>query len=197
MKSTNPHPPLLLLAAAVVATIVIVIIQRAGRFAEPTATEPAPVTGPAAAAPTPQRPPPAHLQRSPIPRPNEHIRWPIPPFRLAKAVFKTADAGPPAIEWDQVHRHIDQTVTARGRIAQTRNIGSICFLNFTGKPAGANHFYVAIFKEVHDAFPKAPEDYFLDRTIEVTGRVQMHKGRPQIVVRDAAQIKVVQEKAAD
>ena len=50
--------------------------------------------------------------------------------------------------------------------------------------------------DYEQAYPQIPggkpEAYFLNKTVRVTGRVRLHRNRPQIQVRDAEQIEVVQ-----
>lgn len=106
----------------------------------------------------------------------------------APAPTATATAsGAGAIPWTEAPAHVGKTITATGTIVDTKNLGNLCFLNFSNDRQG---FYVVVFKEAFASLPAAPETYYKGKAIKVTGEVSMHKGRPQIQVRDAKQIVV-------
>ena len=76
----------------------------------------------------------------------------------------------------------------------------ICFLNSCRDRRDDDNFTVVIFKAGLTSFKSAgienPALHFLDRKIRVRGVVSEHKGEPQIVVEDPAQIELVAEPAA-
>ncbi|MEM9419120.1 MAG: OB-fold nucleic acid binding domain-containing protein [Planctomycetota bacterium] len=130
--------------------------------------------------------------RSPIPAAGEDISEPLPFKRLiddrgSKVKPKRPD-GP--VAWGAAHNYIGQRITVEGKIVDTYNHnGNICFLNFHKDWRGK--FYIPVFKEVFDDLPRAPEKYYLGKTIRVTGKVTQHKNRPNIEVRNIKQIEIV------
>jgi hypothetical protein len=51
---------------------------------------------------------------------------------------------------------------------------------------------VLIWGSNRDAFPEPPEDLYADRTIRVTGRIELHDGVPEIEVDSPEAIEVVE-----
>jgi DNA/RNA endonuclease YhcR with UshA esterase domain len=64
------------------------------------------------------------------------------------------------------------------------------FLNF-GKPFPYQNFTVVIFNEDLKKFDDDPSKIFLGKKICITGKVRIYKGKPEIVVKQARQIAVV------
>jgi len=129
--------------------------------------------------------------RSPIPREGESIDKPRPPKTLDVPPDGVAPPEGEVIAWDQAAQHLGYDVTVEGRIVDTHLIesGAICFLNF--KENDREAFYLAMFREAFEDLPQPPQDYYLGKTIRVTGLVKTHKGRPQIEVHSNDQIEVV------
>jgi hypothetical protein len=65
--------------------------------------------------------------------------------------------------------------------------GRPTFLNF-GRPYPDPVFTALIWGEDRARFSAPPERAYLDRRICVRGRIEMHEGRPEIVVRSPAQL---------
>jgi len=132
--------------------------------------------------------------RSPIPQPGEDISRPLPTRKLADAAVQTDRPDRPTpeepIDWHQAPRYIGQSVVVEGEIVNTHSTGNVCFLNFTDNWQG--QFYLIVFSEVLDAFPEPPEQYFLNQTVRVKGVVKTHRNRPQIQIRRADQIEIVE-----
>ena len=130
--------------------------------------------------------------RSPIPQPGESFDKPIPAKRLADPAgdrerVKAPD-GP--VSWGAAHNYVGQRITVEGTIVDTYNHrGEVCFLNFSKEWRGK--FYIPVFDEVFDELPEPPETFFLGKTIRVTGKVTLHRDRPNIEVQDLRQIKIV------
>lgn len=135
---------------------------------------------------------------SPLPKHGEGIAEPIPPERLISDEEYNAeppqDSTLPApdgpVAWTEAHKYLGQTITVKGTIVDTNNIGEICFLNYD--PDWQDKFYIAIFKEAFELLPDPPEAHYLNRTLLVTGKVSLHRDRPQIEVRDVSQIEAVE-----
>ncbi len=135
---------------------------------------------------------------SPLPKHGEGIAEPIPPKQLITQ--EEYNAEPPQdstlptpdgpVAWTEAHKYLGQTITVKGTIVDTNNIGGICFLNYD--PDWQGKFYIAIFKEAFDLLPDPPEVHYLNRTLLVTGKITLHRDRPQIEVRDMSQIEAVE-----
>lgn len=65
--------------------------------------------------------------------------------------------------------------------------GRPTFLNF-GRPYPDPVFTALIWGEDRARFSAPPERAYLDRRICVRGRIEMHEGRPEIIVRSPAQV---------
>lgn len=135
---------------------------------------------------------------SPLPKHGEGIAAPIAADRLitdeAYSALPPEPSTLPApdgpVAWTEASDYLGQTITVKGTIVDTNNIGQICFLNYD--PDWQDKFYIAIFKEAFELLPDPPEQHYLNRTLLVTGKVTLHKDRPQIEVRDVSQIEVVE-----
>jgi len=192
----------------VVGLIVIGILYLAGepvdtladapQIASPPTTQPqTPATTPAAPTDTGER----YLTpdgRSPLPKPGEGIAPAIPAERLATQ--EEYEAMPPQmsdlpvpdepVPWTDAHKHLGQIITVKGTIVDTNNIGQLCFLNYD--PDWQDKFYIAMFSDAFELLPDPPEKHYLNKTLLVTGKVTLHKDRPQIEVRDVSQIEVLE-----
>lgn len=143
--------------------------------------------------------------RPPYPERGENLDKPIPPRNLAEGDKDKAGESAPkpkesqasdgqVIPWHEAHNHMGKKITVEGTVVVTRNTGKVCFLNFAKDWRGK--FYVILFEDVLNSWPEAPEKYFMNKKIHVTGMVREHKGSPQIQVKEAGQIKLVEEPAA-
>lgn len=84
--------------------------------------------------------------------------------------------------------YVGQTVTIRGFVGDVHvTRGGVTFIDMGGRYPD-NAFTAVIFDEDKMEFPNVAS---LDgRTIEITGRVRLHRGKPEIVLRSAEQMKV-------
>lgn len=96
--------------------------------------------------------------------------------RAAGAVAATAAA-----------EHLDQFAAVEFAVAGTKDTGKVTFLNSHDPYQG--HFYVAIFPDLYGAFPAPPAGLLAGRCVVVQGRVEAFRGVPQIVLRDAADLR--------
>jgi hypothetical protein len=165
--------------------------------AETSSTEQAQPTRPATAV----QPSQAYVSpggTSPMPKHGEAEAKPIPaPILIDDEAF---NAEPPqastlpepdgAVPWDEADKYLERVITVKGTIVDANNIGNICFLNYDTDWQGK--FYIAMFKEAFELLPDPPETHYLDKTLLVTGKVTLHRDRPQIEVHDVSQIEVVE-----
>jgi len=130
--------------------------------------------------------------RSPIPLAGERMKKPLPYKRLVDERGAEVKAERPdgPVAWGAAHRYIGQRITVEGKIVNTYNHrGQVCFLNFSDDWRGK--FYIPVFDEVFAELPEAPETYFLNKTIRVTGKVTQHRNRPNIEVQNIGQIEII------
>ncbi len=131
-------------------------------------------------------------RRSPIPQPGEEIIKPLKPAMLGeKAEIKPIAPEPKAgevIPWDQAHLHMGRTITVEGKIIGTKRQATICFLNFTNEAAGGASFYLVVFKDNFADWGGFPEQAFLNKTVRVTGKIEDHRGRPQMKINKKEQV---------
>jgi len=99
------------------------------------------------------------------------------------------EAGAPVISFEQAGDYIGQNCFVYGRVVQSRNIGSRCFLNF--HPDYRNHFTVVINKPSFASFPEPPEKMYNGKDVKVFGRVDEYKGKPAIIVSKPDQITIL------
>lgn len=133
--------------------------------------------------------------RSPIPQPGETLHEVIAPTMLAQEQ-KPPASEPPAssttIPWHEAGKYEGQVVTIEGMILRTHNTGKVCFLNFVDHHPN-NAFYLIVFEPLLNAWPAPPEQYFLNKKIHATGKIYVHKNKPQIRIEEKSQIKIVKE----
>ena len=97
-----------------------------------------------------------------------------------------------AISWDEAKYHIGERTTVCGPVVDTKwasgSKGKPTFLNIGKCYPDPERFTVVIWIQNRSKFPSSPEDYYLGKTIYVTGLITEYKGIPQIEVTDPAQI---------
>ena len=99
---------------------------------------------------------------------------------------------PGSIPWDEAKYHIGERTTVCGPVVDATwasgSNGKPTFLNL-GKPyPDPDRFTVVIWIQYRSNFPQAPEDYYLGKTICVTGLITEYNGIPQIEVKYPSEI---------
>lgn len=109
----------------------------------------------------------------------------------------TANFEPPpcpsdAISWDEAENHYGDRTTVYGLVVDTYYCigcsGQPTFLNMGNPHPNPNRFTVVIWGENRGEFSQSPEDYYLGKTIYVTGLIEEYEGVPQIEVTSSDQI---------
>src|SRR5262249_42541502 len=107
------------------------------------------------------------------------------------------DTGKPLTPAD-VATKIDQQVTVEFEVKSTGGERNR-YLNSASDFSAANNFTIFIPQAAMPKFAAAkiekPDEHFYGKVIQVTGAVALARGKPQIVVTDPAQIKIIQEKS--
>lgn len=92
------------------------------------------------------------------------------------------------ISWEDAGSHIGEYVTVEGTVVAAYNSGKACFLNF--HPNYRIYFTAVIFASSFNRFPSNPERYYLNKRVQVTGRIKEYKGKPEIILNDPSQITI-------
>lgn len=109
--------------------------------------------------------------------------------RLVQAYPAEPAPPPKPVPWGEAEAKVGERVTAEGEIVAAHNSGKACFLNF--HEDFRRHLSVVIFASDLPRFPREPEAFYKGKRLRVTGVVQMHEGRPEIVVEDPKQVEVL------
>jgi micrococcal nuclease len=125
---------------------------------------------------------------------NRRGLWIFPVFQVPDTTGiaeKTAVLSDQAevIPHTRASRYYGKSMTVEGTIVVSNNTGKVCFLNFNRN--WKNGFTAVIFASDFASFPPHPEDYYLNRTVQVTGLIKEYKGKPEIIVKSPNQIKIV------
>lgn len=111
---------------------------------------------------------------------------------IAEAFLKSqsiAKQGGRRISWESAGKYIGKRVTVQGTIVRGYNSGKACFLNFHRN--FTRYMSLTIFENTLRKFPFQPEKYYLHKTVRVKGKIEIYKGRPEIVVENPKQIEVL------
>ncbi|MCC7020191.1 MAG: thermonuclease family protein [Ardenticatenales bacterium] len=94
-----------------------------------------------------------------------------------------------AIPAESAGDHLDTYQAVEFEVVRTKDTGKVTFLN-SHEPF-QSHFYAAVFPTDYADFPAPPAEHFAGRCIVVQGRIELYRGAPQIVVRGAGDVRVV------
>jgi DNA/RNA endonuclease YhcR with UshA esterase domain len=100
----------------------------------------------------------------------------------------------PEIQWNEARDYIGVKVIICGPVVDSKwasgSNGKPTFLNM-GKPyPEKDRFTVVIWEEYRDNFPETPEEYYLGKTVCVTGIVDVYKNSCQIELRSPSKIAI-------
>ncbi|MHC9236626.1 nucleotide-binding protein [Pseudooceanicola sp. 502str34] len=102
---------------------------------------------------------------------------------LSLAVSAQAETIPPK----EAAYYVGQAVTVEGVVAQVSSSRGTTFINFGGRYP--NHvFYAVVFKG--DAGRFAGLQGLEGRVVEISGTIELYKGKPQIILKSPGQISV-------
>ncbi len=108
--------------------------------------------------------------------------------------------GVPVVRAEQAAGWVGKEAVVEGVVSTTKYLEQVnrqpTFLNF-GEPHPNHCFTAVIFGGDRGKFAgEPPESAFLGKHVRVRGRVEDYRGKPEIIVRDPAQIEVVPEPEA-
>jgi DNA/RNA endonuclease YhcR with UshA esterase domain len=103
---------------------------------------------------------------------------------LAAATPAYADT----IKPEQAQSHVGQTVTVEGAVTEVHHArsGRATFIDFGGRYPN-NAFSAVIFARDAGKFPNV--DALAGKSVEITGPVQLRRGKPEIILTEPAQLK--------
>lgn len=117
---------------------------------------------------------------------------------LACAV-STQAAPPKLVPLAEAAQHVGEEVAVELVVMSSRQLesGKFCFLNSHRSFNDKANFTVAIRGDALDKFANQgiadPDEFFLNKKIRVSGKISLHKEKPQIVVDSPSQIVTVIE----
>ena len=94
------------------------------------------------------------------------------------------------ISWRDAAQYYGEKKTVEGKVVASNNTGKVCFLNFHSN--WKKYFTAVIFASDFKKFPAHPEDHYLNRTVRVNGLIKEYQGKPEIILKSPAQIKIVE-----
>jgi len=109
-------------------------------------------------------------------------------FALGLALAAANPASADVIKPEEAQAHVGQTVTVEGAVSDVHHArsGRAIFIDLGGRYPN-NVFTAVIFARDAEKFPNV--DALNGKTIDVTGPVQMRRGKPEIILTDPAQLK--------
>ena len=115
--------------------------------------------------------------------------WDVPP-PPATGLPKDLPAG--SIAWDEAKYHIGERTTVCGPVVDATwasgSNGKPTFLNLGSPYPDPDRFTIVIWIQNRGNFAQAPEDYYLGKTVCVTGLVTEYEGIVEIEVQYPSQI---------
>jgi len=92
------------------------------------------------------------------------------------------------IPYQQAASYDGKSITVEGTIVYTNLDAGTTFLDFHYPYQG--YFYVVIFSSDRGNFAFAPESFYRNKEVRITGSIQLYKGSPEIIVHSPSQIEV-------
>jgi len=98
---------------------------------------------------------------------------------------------PAAIAWQDAREHYNEVVKITGEIINTYKTENFCFMNFDTDYK--NSFTIVIPSRAFNKFPVPIEESYKNKKIIVYGRIVKFQNKPEIIVTDPTQIKLLDE----
>ena len=93
------------------------------------------------------------------------------------------------VSWKDAADHYGEYRTVEGIVVTTYRSEKAIFLNF--HPDYKNHFTTVIFVSDWSNFNEQPEIYYHNKKVRITGKIKEYKGKPEIIVKNKDQIKII------
>lgn len=92
---------------------------------------------------------------------------------------------------EEAVEHVGERQTVRFYVAASYNSGKAVFLNSNSLYQSPRGFTAVIFVPIDPSFPDNPAAFYKNKTIEVSGKITLHEGRPEIVLERPDQIRIM------
>ena len=110
---------------------------------------------------------------------------------LVVALAVPARALPPkVVRWQDAGAHVGRVITVEGTVERAHVAGGACTLEFA--PGDPSALRVVLMLSLFSS-PDDPERLYAGRRVQASGRVQRFEGRPEIIIRRADQITILDE----
>jgi len=97
--------------------------------------------------------------------------------------------GGAVVPWEEARRHEGEEIVVEGTIVRTHRAEKVIYLNF--HPNWKRYLTIVIRVMDLPRFPADPEKAYRGKKVRVRGEVKLYKDRPEMVVRDPANITIV------
>lgn len=97
---------------------------------------------------------------------------------------------PEIVPWREAGAHVGRVITIEGTVVSARVGGGACTLEFAADDPSA--FRVVLVLALFSS-PAQPERLYAGRRVRASGRVQTFQGRPEMIIRRADQIELVDD----
>ena len=94
----------------------------------------------------------------------------------------------PVISWGEAKDYYGKKVIVKGKIINTYKAEEVTFLNFAENYDET--LTIVIFNDDLNKFSFQPEDYFLNKSVEVLGEIKKYEGSPEIIIKNPSSILV-------
>jgi endonuclease YncB( thermonuclease family) len=112
----------------------------------------------------------------------------VPPGVPATA--KKADpTGEAVVPWEEAHRHVGEEIVVEGTVVRTHRTATVLYLNFHAN--WKRYLTIVIPAKDLQRFSEDPEAAFRGKKIRARGEVHLYKDRPEMMVRNPSDIRVV------
>ena len=99
---------------------------------------------------------------------------------------------PEVVRWQDAAAHVGRVITVEGTVVNAYVTNGACTLEFARDDPSA--FRVVLMLGLFSA-PAAPERLYAGRRVQASGRVQTFQGRPEMIIRRADQIELLDDAA--
>lgn len=120
---------------------------------------------------------------------NDFIKYEGIARKEKRGIWANHDLELIKISWKYADKFYNKKIIVTGKIVDTHNTGKICYLNFNKD--WKNSFTAVIFSRDYSKFPDKPDEYYLEKSVEITGIVKKYKARPEIIINGPSQIKII------
>lgn len=96
------------------------------------------------------------------------------------------------VSLDSIKFYVGKTITVCSKVQSTfvtKGDKKTTYINF-GKPYPNNTFTAVIFSNDSANFKYIPSKYLKEKNVCITGKVELYKGKPQIIMKKEEQIKI-------